>query len=425
MGGAAIGAAELTFDNVFVADADLIADRLRRRLERRLGDRLAPPPPAPRMRIPLAVNRSPYFCSGCPHNSSTKVPDGALIGGGIGCHSMVMFMEPERVGHIVGLTAMGNEGAQWFGMAPFVDEHHLIQNIGDGTLFHSGLLAIRAAIANAANGVNITYKILYNGAVSMTGGQEPVTQLDVPSLVKVLLAEGVSQVLITTDDRSRYAAIELPAGVKVWGRDRVIEAQELLATVPGCTVLIHDQRCAAELRRDRKRGRIASPNFRVVINDRVCEGCGDCSVQSNCLSVETIDTEFGRKRRINQSTCNKDTSCLKGFCPSFVTVRGGTLKKATAARAVSLPQSALPEPAPVALDRPWSIVVAGVGGTGVITIGQLLGMAAHVEGKGIVTQDSAGLAQKGGAVFSHVKLARSPEMKTLSNATMLFVFALN
>ncbi|MFM2077581.1 MAG: hypothetical protein RJA49_1471, partial [Actinomycetota bacterium] len=236
------------FPSTGTLEADSIAPLLRSRLSRRLADRLAPAPAAPRQLIPLSVARTPYFCSGCPHNTSTKVPDGALVGGGIGCHSMVLMMEPERVGHIVGLTSMGNEGAQWFGMAPFVDDEHIIQNIGDGTLFHSGMTAIRAAIAN---GVNITYKVLYNGAVAMTGGQDPFGQLDVIPLVKVLLAEGATQVIVTTDDVSRYKAHDIPAGVKVWGRSRIIEAQEVLAMVPGCTVLIHDQRCAAEKRRDR------------------------------------------------------------------------------------------------------------------------------------------------------------------------------
>jgi indolepyruvate ferredoxin oxidoreductase len=230
---------------------------------------------------------------------------------------MVMLMEPERVGNIVGITAMGNEGSQWFGMAPFVDQHHLIQNIGDGTLFHSGMLSVRAAVAN---GCNITYKVLYNGAVAMTGGQDAFGQLEVPALATVFLAEGVARVLITTDDVQRYRGVALPAGVDVWDRSRIVEAQEVLATIPGTTVLIHDQRCAAENRRDRKRNLAVTPAQRVVIDDRVCEGCGDCGEVSNCLSVQPVDTLYGRKTRIDQASCNLDFSCLKGDCPSFLTV---------------------------------------------------------------------------------------------------------
>ena len=375
-------------------DADLIADRLRRRLESRLGDRLAPPPPAPRTRIPLAVNRSPYFCSGCPHNSSTKVPDGALIGGGIGCHSMVMFMEPERVGHIVGLTAMGNEGAQWFGMAPFVDEPHIIQNLGDGTLFHSGMTAIRAAIAS---GTNITYKILYNSAVAMTGGQDPMGQLPVLQLVKVLLAEGVAQVLITTDEPARYRLSDLPQGVKVWGRSRLVEAQEALSMVPGCTVLVHDQQCAAEKRRDRKRGRLDTPKFRVVIDERVCEGCGDCGDTSNCLSVQPVQTPFGRKTRIDQSSCNYDLSCMQGDCPAFMKVWVSD----DAPRPVPAPPVGLP--APTLPDRTeCTIRFSGIGGTGVVTTAQILGTAAMLEGLVVRGLDQTGLSQKAGPVVSEI-----------------------
>lgn len=384
-------------------DADTIAARLRQRLAPRVADRLAPPPPAPRELIPLSVNRTPYFCSGCPHNTGAKSPDGALIGGGIGCHSMVMLMEPGKFGNIVGLTSMGNEGAQWFGMAPFVDDEHLIQNIGDGTLFHSGMTAVRAAIAN---GANITYKILYNGAVAMTGGQDPFGQLDVLPLVRVLLAEGVRQVIITTDDLSKYRAHDLPAGVKVWGRSRIIEAQEVLAAVPGCTVLVHDQRCAAEKRRDRKRGRSETPDFRVVINERVCEGCGDCGDKSNCLSVQPVETPFGRKTRIDQASCNFDLSCMEGDCPSFMKVpmtSATHAPKVAAARPV--PPGDLPEPHPTALDE-LTIRLSGIGGTGVVTTAQILGTAAMLQGLHVRGLDQTGLSQKAGPVVSDLRLSR-------------------
>ena len=383
-------------------DADTIAARLRTRLAPRLASRMTPEPAVQRQLIPLSVSRSPFFCSGCPHNSSTKVPDGALVGAGIGCHSMVMLMEPERVGHIVGLTAMGNEGAQWFGMAPFVDDEHLIQNIGDGTLFHSGMAAVRAAVAN---GVNITYKILYNGTVAMTGGQDPFGQLDVLSLVKVLQAEGVRQIIITTDELSNYRTADVPSGVKVWGRTRLIEAQEVLAFVPGCTVLIHDQRCAAEKRRDRKREKIEAPAFRVVINERVCEGCGDCGDKSNCLSVQPVDTPFGRKTRIDQGSCNFDLSCMQGDCPAFMTV---PVRRTTGAPVRPLPVAPrdLPQPHTVALEE-CTVRMSGIGGTGVVTTSQILGTAAMLEGYHVRGLDQTGLSQKAGPVVSDVRLSRS------------------
>ena len=399
-------------------DADLIADRLRRRLSHRLADRLAPAPAPQRQRIPLAVNRSPYFCSGCPHSTSTQVPDGALIGGGIGCHSMVMFMEPERVGHVVGLTAMGNEGAQWFGMSPFVDDEHIIQNLGDGTLFHSGMTAIRAAIAS---GTNITYKILYNSAVAMTGGQDPMGQLPVLQLVKVLLAEGVVQVLITTDEPSRYRLSELPPGVRVWGRSRIIEAQETLAMVPGCTVLVHDQQCAAEKRRDRKRGRLDTPNFRVVIDERVCEGCGDCGDKSNCLSVQPVQTPFGRKTRIDQSSCNFDLSCMQGDCPAFMKVS----VKDLAPRDIPAPPVGLPAPS-VSTPSDCTIRFSGIGGTGVVTTAQILGTAAMLEGLVVRGLDQTGLSQKAGPVVSDLRLStnepRPSNRATAASVDVLVAF---
>ena len=388
-------------------EADSIAPQLRRLLTHRLAERLTPAPPTPRQLIPLSVTRSPYFCAGCPHNSSTKVPDGALVGAGIGCHSMVMFLEPQQTGHIVGLTAMGNEGAQWFGMAPFVGDNHLFQNLGDGTLFHSGMTAIRAAIAN---GANITYKILYNGAVAMTGGQDPFGQLDVSKLCQVLLAEGVKRVIVTTDELERYRSIELPIGVKVWGRGRLIEAQEVLAAIDGCTVLIHDQRCAAEKRRDRKRGKIRTPEFRVVINERVCEGCGDCGEKSNCLSVQPVETPFGRKTRIDQGSCNFDYSCTKGDCPAFMTVsidtRAATREHATTATRTA--PSGLADP-PTWLNSGGSlectIRLSGIGGTGVVTVSQIIGTAAMLGGLHVRGLDQTGLSQKAGPVVSDLRLS--------------------
>ena len=390
----------LLFPMTGTLEADSIAAHLRGRLALRLGDRMTPAPAAARQLIPLSVSRTPFFCSGCPHNSSTKVPEGSLVGAGIGCHSMVMMMEPGRAGNIVGLTSMGNEGAQWFGIAPFVDDDHLIQNLGDGTLFHSGMTAIRAAIAN---GANITYKILYNGAVAMTGGQDPFGQLDVPTLCKVLQAEGARQIIVTTDELDRYRSIEMPVGIKVWGRNRLIEAQEVLAAVPGCTILIHDQRCAAEKRRDRKRDRIDTPAFRVVINERVCEGCGDCGDKSNCLSVQPTDTPFGRKTRIDQGSCNFDFSCMKGDCPAFMTVTVASGKADARKSTLPKPPSDLPAPPPAAGD--CTIRMSGIGGTGVVTVSQIVGTAAMLGGYQVRGLDQTGLSQKAGPVVSDLRLS--------------------
>jgi len=354
--------------------------------------------------------RAPWFCSGCPHNTSTKVPEGSRAMAGIGCHYMVVWMDRSTTT----FTQMGGEGVPWVGQAPFTTEPHIFANLGDGTYFHSGLLAIRQSIAA---GVNITYKILYNDAVAMTGGQQVGERPEghsVLQIMKSLIAEGVRKLVIVSDEPEKYDGVSLEAGVTVHHRDELDSIQRTLREIPGCTALIYDQTCATEKRRRRKRGTLAQGEKTVVINELVCEGCGDCSVQSNCLSVEPLETEFGRKRRINQSSCNKDYSCVKGFCPSFVTVTGAALKKPRKEAArdpFALP--ALPEPAlPLAhpsQDRAWGILVAGVGGTGVITIGQLLGMAAHLEGKGIVTQDAGGLAQKGGATWSHIQIANRPD----------------
>jgi indolepyruvate ferredoxin oxidoreductase len=346
-------------------------------------------------------DRLPWFCSGCPHNTSTRVPEGSRAMAGIGCHFMSLWMDRSTTG----FTQMGGEGVPWVGQQPFSHETHMFANIGDGTYFHSGLLAVRQSVAA---GVNITYKILYNDAVAMTGGQPVGERPEGHTPIQIaqsMLAEGAQRVTVVTDEPEKYEGVSgLPAGVAVEHRDRLDAIQRQMREIRGCTVIIYDQTCATEKRRRRKRGTMVDPALRVLINPAVCEGCGDCSTQSNCLSIEPLETETGRKRTINQSTCNKDTSCLKGFCPSFITVQGGQLKKATA-RATALPQGGLPEPTRVGLQRPWGIVVAGVGGTGVITIGQLLGMAGHIEGLGVVTQDSAGLAQKGGATWAHVHLA--------------------
>jgi indolepyruvate ferredoxin oxidoreductase len=405
--------------------ADVIVPVLRARLLQRVApERLTPVSTRldPRNLIPLTVNRTPFFCSGCPHNTSTVAPADALVGGGIGCHTMVMLMDPGRFGHIVGVTAMGNEGAQWFGMAPFVDENHLIQNIGDGTLFHSGMLAVRAAVAN---GANITYKVLYNGAVAMTGGQDPFGQLDIPSLTKVFLAEGVARVMITTDDVSRYRTVTLPPGVDVWDRSRVLEAQRVLAAIGGTTVLIHDQRCAAELRRDRKRRRTVTPSWRLVINERVCEGCGDCGEASNCLSVQPTETPYGRKTKIDQASCNLDASCLKGDCPSFMTVRpsrrqrrSSTAKPSASRAAPSAPIDACRLPAPVVTvsTDDCTIRLSGIGGTGVVTVSQILGTAAMLDGYAVRGLDQTGLSQKAGPVVSDVRLTRG-EPRASNRAT--------
>ena len=351
------------------------------------------------------ADRAPWFCSGCPHNTSTRVPEGSRAMAGIGCHFMATWMDRSTIG----FTQMGGEGTPWVGQAPFSKRPHMFANLGDGTFYHSGSLAIRQSIAS---GVNITYKILYNDAVAMTGGQPVDGILTVPQMTRELEAEGAKQIVIVTDEPEKYnAAVALAPGVTVRHRDELDTVQRELREVAGCSILIYDQTCATEKRRRRKRGKLVDPAKRVVINELVCEGCGDCSVQSNCLSVEPIETEFGRKRRINQNSCNKDYSCVKGFCPSFVTVEGGQLKKPKKDRAKADPFAlpALPEPSLPLAETAWGIVVAGVGGTGVITIGQLLGMAAHLEGKGVVTQDSAGLAQKGGATWSHIQIANRPE----------------
>jgi len=367
--------------------------------------------------------RIPWFCSGCPHNTSTRVPEGSRAIAGIGCHYMANWM-PDR--NTSTFTQMGGEGVTWVGQAPFTTEKHVFANLGDGTYFHSGLLAIRQSIIS---GANITYKILYNDAVAMTGGQQLGERQEGHSVAQIahsLRAEGVAKLVIVTDEPEKYQGRihptnsaraqhpellnDLPPGIEVFHRDELDRIQREFRETPGCTVIIYDQTCATEKRRRRKRGTLATPAKAVVINELVCEGCGDCSLQSNCLSVEPIDTEFGRKRRINQSTCNKDFSCLNGFCPSLVTVEGGQLKKPQRETKKAIhPLPPIPDPVLPVAEQAWGIIVAGVGGTGVITIGSLLGMAAHLEGKGVVTQDAAGMAQKGGATWSHIQIANRPE----------------
>ncbi|KAA5605623.1 indolepyruvate ferredoxin oxidoreductase family protein [Roseospira marina] len=350
------------------------------------------------------TKRLPYYCSGCPHNTSTKVPEGSAGLAGIGCHYMVTWM-PER--NTKTFTHMGGEGANWVGLAPFTETRHMFVNLGDGTYFHSGSLAIRQAVAA---GANVTYKLLYNDAVAMTGGQPVDGTLTVPQIAHQLEGEGAKRIALVSDDPEKYTGADLPPGTTVHHRDDLDAVQRDLREVAGVTVLIYDQTCAAEKRRRRKRGQMVDPDVRVVINEAVCEGCGDCGVQSNCVSIVPVETEFGRKRAIDQSTCNKDVSCVKGFCPSFVTVSGVTPKKRTAKAGPAGPDDgfpALPEPeTEITQAAPYDILITGIGGTGVVTIGAILGMAAHLEGKGVSVLDQTGLAQKNGAVVSHVRLAR-------------------
>ena len=404
------------------AKADLTPAIIAKAIAKRLKKLGVPADIVARMDQPLAIvsareqqlielktdtgERAPWFCSGCPHNTSTRVPEGNRALAGIGCHYMSVWMDRSTST----FSQMGGEGVAWVGQAPFTKDTHVFANLGDGTYFHSGILAIRQSIAA---GVNITYKVLYNDAVAMTGGQQVGERPEghsVLQIMKSLVSEGVAKLVIVTDEPDKYEGVALEAGVTVHHRDELDTLQRQFRELTGTTAIIYDQTCATEKRRRRKRGKLVDPAKRVVINELVCEGCGDCSVQSNCLSVEPVETEFGRKRRINQNSCNKDYSCVKGFCPSFITVEGGQLKKPKKEKKGTLeglPE--LPEPALPVNERAWGIVVGGVGGTGVITIGQLLGMAAHLEGKGVVTQDAGGLAQKGGATWSHIQIANTPE----------------
>lgn len=378
-------------------DADRIVPALRARLAERLADRLPPEAPATRERttIPLAVNRTPFFCSGCPHNWGTKVPDGSLVGAGTGCHGMSLLMPSELVGETFGITAMGNEGAHWIGMEPFVDTGHVFQNFGDGTYFHSGQLAIQAAIGA---GVSITFKILYNSTVAMTGGQDASFSVGVPELASILLSQGVKQVAVTTSDPSTYDRSAMPDGVEVVDRTQMVEVQERLAAVDGVTVLINDQECAAELRRARKRDLVPTPTKRIVINHRICEGCGDCGDVSNCLSVQPFDTALGRKTRIDQPSCNFDYSCVLGDCPAFMEVEA-----ADVSTALTEPPS-VDDPAPAEVAGRVPIRLAGIGGTGVVTAAQILATAAMFDGWKVAGLDQTGLSQKAGPVVSDLVL---------------------
>ncbi len=345
------------------------------------------------------VNRIAHFCAGCPHNTSTKVPDGSRAFAGIGCHFMALWMDRNTETY----THMGGEGVPWTGIAPFTDEKHVFANLGDGTYFHSGILAIRQAVAS---GANITYKLLYNDAVAMTGGQKIDGSLTVPELSHQLKSEGVKEIWLVSDEPEKYTKSDLASGIEIRHRDYLDTVQKHLREVKGCTAIIYDQTCATEKRRRRKRGLIADPDKRAFINPLVCEGCGDCSVLSNCISIEPLETEFGRKRQINQSSCNKDFSCVNGFCPSFVTLEGAKLKKR---QLPELTDADLAVPKLLALDNVYNLAITGVGGTGVLTIGSIIAMAAHLESKHAMIQDFSGLAQKGGAVLSHVRIADSPD----------------
>jgi indolepyruvate ferredoxin oxidoreductase len=346
------------------------------------------------------IPRVPYYCSGCPHNTGTKLPDGSMALAGIGCHYMATWIYPSTKTY----TQMGGEGVAWIGIAPFSDTTHIFANLGDGTYFHSGILAIRAAVAAK---VNMTYKILYNDAVAMTGGQHVDGFLDVPTLTRQLAAEGVSRIVITSDEPEKYDLVsDLAEDVTIHHRDELENLQKQLRNEAGVTVLIHDQTCAAEKRRRRKRGKMIDPARRVFINERVCEGCGDCSTQSNCLSIVPVESLFGRKRKIDQSSCNKDFSCLKGYCPALVTLEGNVElrhEQVDEDLLASLPP--LPSPQLPSITQPYGLLVTGVGGTGVVTIGGVLGIAARIDQIGVTVLDQTGLAQKGGAVTTHVRFA--------------------
>ncbi|MYN05252.1 indolepyruvate ferredoxin oxidoreductase family protein [Pseudoduganella sp. DS3] len=347
--------------------------------------------------------RPAFYCSGCPHNTSTKVPEGSFALAGIGCHVMATSIYPE-MNKLT--THMGGEGTPWIGQAAFSKVPHVFQNLGDGTYFHSGYLAIRAAVAAK---VNITYKILYNDAVAMTGGQPVDGTVSVPMIAQQMAAEGIKRIALVTEDLSRYTdRSALPAIVSLHDRKEMDAVQRELRELPGCSVIIYDQTCAAEKRRRRKKGEFADPAKRMVINEAVCEGCGDCGIQSNCVSILPKETEFGRKRTIDQSSCNKDYSCTKGFCPSFVTVEGGTLKKTKTGTAKTDDWGDIPAPVLPSIEQPYNILINGIGGTGVITVGALMGMAAHLEGKGASVLDMTGMSQKNGSVTSHVKVAKTP-----------------
>ena len=374
-----------------------------------LKPRIALSPKTEDAALPVpSLRRPPHFCSGCPHNTSTRVPEGHRALAGIGCHTLALWSDPNTQT----LTQMGGEGASWIGQAPFTDTPHVFTNMGDGTYYHSGFLAVRAAVSA---GVNITFKILYNDAVAMTGGQKVEGGLSVPAIARELAAEGVARTVVVAEEPGHYPGSDpFPDGVTVMGRDGFDCAQLELAATPGVTVLIFDQTCAAEKRRRRNRGTMEDPARWVFINERVCEGCGDCQQASHCLSVVPVATPFGEKRRIDLGSCNKDESCLNGFCPALVTVEGGRLRRKSSAqhreeRDIPPQLQSPPDPSLPDLDEPWRILVAGIGGTGVVTVGHLIAMAAHIEGRTARVMDQTGLAQKGGSVMSHVTLARDED----------------
>ncbi|RDI64731.1 indolepyruvate ferredoxin oxidoreductase family protein [Nocardia pseudobrasiliensis] len=390
---------------LFEQDGELTAGRIVKPLRRVLDGHLEMkrPLPQPLSLAVLPTKRAAYFCSGCPHNRSTAVPEGSLAGGGIGCHTMVTMSDRDD-SKVLGLTQMGGEGAQWIGLAPFTDVPHLFQNIGDGTYFHSGQLAIQACIAA---GVNITYKLLYNDVVAMTGAQDAEGALAVPRLTHKLSVEGVKQIIICADEPKKYRKRDLAPGTRLWHRDRLDEAQRALREIPGVTVLIYDQHCAADARRQRKRGTLPTRNTRVVINEAVCEGCGDCGVKSNCLSVQPVDTEFGRKTRIDQTSCNTDYSCMDGDCPSFVTVElpDPAKSKAKRVKPIRPEPPALPDIEALAPTTTQNVFLAGIGGTGIVTVNQVLATAAMRAGYEVASLDQIGLSQKAGPVVSHLRFA--------------------
>jgi indolepyruvate ferredoxin oxidoreductase len=386
--------------------AEIIAKRLDRVLGTRFTERARAAVPAPKpINVPGAT-RTPYFCSGCPHNTSTKVPEGSQAMAGIGCHFMASWMNRSTTS----LIQMGGEGVNWVARSKFNGEKHIFQNLGEGTYYHSGSLAVRQAIAA---GTNITYKILFNDAVAMTGGQTVDGPISVQAIAHSLVAEGVEKLVVVSDQPENFRPQDFPAGVPIEHRREMDRIQREMREIPGTTVIIYQQTCATEKRRLRKRGKMEDPKRFAVINPLVCEGCGDCSVESNCLSVEPLETEFGRKRKINLNTCNKDFTCVNGFCPSFVTVEGATLRKSGAitgagigAEAFERLRSALTPPKLPPLERPWDILVTGVGGTGVVTVGQLIAMAANLENKGASVLDFMGFAQKFGPVLSYIRMAK-------------------
>ena len=388
-------------------DADAIATVLADRIARR-SDVAAVAAFRSRIRpsrmLPLSIARGAYFCSGCPHSTSVRLPSGAYVGSGSGCHGLAIQMDQRQVGIVVGRFQMGGEGAMWNGMSPFVATQHFFQNIGDGTLAHSGSLAIRAAVAS---GVNITFKVLVNSTVAMTGGQDVVGGRSLVDLVHLLQAEGVKRIIVTTDDRRSRRYESLPSGVDVLDRSRLIEAEETLAATPGVTVLLHDQECAAELRRKRRRGLLEAPTVLVHVNTRVCEHCGDCGTKSNCLSVRTVDTPFGTKTQIHQESCNFDYSCLAGDCPALVSVRSPRTWRKPRAQTV-LDPSTLPTPTPRFAIDGFTVRMSGIGGTGVLTVAQIVAMAAHLQGLFVRGIDQTGIAQKGGVVVSDLRITAAP-----------------